>query len=261
MSSLKSLQDDFQKAILEGDAGILSVIPNSAKESRETLLSVYQNAYVWRLIEFLQNDYEKLHLILGEEKFAELASAYAYAVPSNNPNGRWFGSKLPEYLSETAPYSDRLELCELAVLERALNDVFDAADAEPLTLADLASVPPEAWGELVFSFQPATRVLEFKTNAVDLWSALHNDTALPSVCEMEEPVHVVCYREERMSKFRFMSHEEAILWREAVKGTSFAGLCEIGATYGGEDGAAERAAGILHNWISAGLLKKPDISQ
>lgn len=56
--------------------------------------------------------------------------------------------------------------------------------------------------------------------------------------------------------FRVLSYEEAMAWNEGAGGTSFAGLCEILATYGGEEDAPARAAGYLQNWILSGLLLK-----
>lgn len=258
MSSFKSFQDDFQKAILKGDADpILGVIPDSPKESKETLLNVYQHAYSARLTEFLQSDYEKLYEYLGHDSFAAVAEKYAYEVPSNNPNGRWFGTKFPEYLAKTPPCDEQPQAVELAELERALNDMFDAAEEPILKIEQLANVAAEDWGGLVFQLQPATCLLKFKTNAVEIWSALHKGETPPQPNESGEPIYVLCYRQDRMSKFRILQEEEAILWNEAGKGTTFAGLCEIGATYGGEEEAPVRVATYLNGWIQTGLLVAP----
>ncbi len=45
---------------------------------------------------------------------------------------------------------------------------------------------------------------------------------------------------------------------EMTKGTTFAGLCEMVGTYGGEDGAALRAASHLKLWIEEGMLSGPE---
>ena len=74
MTSLKQLQDSFQKALLVGDKTILSQIPDTPLESHDVLLGVYQYAYKARLVEFLENDYPQLHAYLGDEQFAELTS-------------------------------------------------------------------------------------------------------------------------------------------------------------------------------------------
>jgi hypothetical protein len=48
MSSLKELQESFQRGILAGDDAILSEIKDSPKEKRKVLFGVYRNAYVQR---------------------------------------------------------------------------------------------------------------------------------------------------------------------------------------------------------------------
>jgi hypothetical protein len=54
-----------------------------------------------------------------------------------------------------------------------------------------------------------------------------------------------------------MSYEEAMMWDEMAKGLDFAGLCEMVATYAGEEDAALRAGRHLRTWIEAGMLAGP----
>ena len=79
MSSLKELQESFQRGVLAGDDSFLNEIKGSAKESRDVLFGVYRNAYVLRLVEVLTEDYEQLHAYLGDAGFAKLAHAYIAA--------------------------------------------------------------------------------------------------------------------------------------------------------------------------------------
>jgi hypothetical protein len=53
MTSLKALQESFQRGILAGDDAILSEVKDSAKERRNALFGVYRNAYALRLAEVL----------------------------------------------------------------------------------------------------------------------------------------------------------------------------------------------------------------
>ena len=87
-----------------------------------------------RLIEALRNDHELLHAYLGDEMFNEMGHAYVKARPSEHPNLRWFSQGLQEFLKSTAPYSEHPELSDLAALEKALNDAFDAAEGKVVEL-------------------------------------------------------------------------------------------------------------------------------
>lgn len=256
MSSLKELQETFQRAVTEGDDTVLSEILDSSKENRRVLLGVYRNAYVLRLQDILADDYEKLAALLGDDGFAEMARAYIKAEPSHTTSARWYGSRLPDFLKSAPGYRDRPVLAELAALERALNDAFDAAEAEPLSLADLARVSPHDWAALAFTPHPAVRRLDLATNAEDIWTALHADEAPPGPAMLPEPARIVVFRPDAAAHFRAMPADEAMMWDEAAAGVAFSVLCEMLAASAGADAAAERAAGYLNGWIAAGMLAR-----
>jgi hypothetical protein len=45
-----------------------------------------------------------------------------------------------------------------------------------------------------------------------------------------------------------------MMWDEAAKGVRFGVLCEMVATFGGEDDAELRAATYLKGWVDTGML-------
>lgn len=257
MKNLASFQDAFQRAVIDGDEDVLPDIAENAKEDRHVLLGVYQNAYVLRLIEFLTNDYDKLHGVLGDEQFDEMARAYIKAHPSHSRNARWFGVKLPEFLESTAPYREQPLLADMAGIELALADVFDAEDAPALSLEDLTAIAPDDWPGLTFTPHPATRRLDITTNADEIWRALHNAKEPPEPERPGEPRLVIAYRDDGMATFRVMAADEAMMWDEAANGIAFSVLCEMMAMFVGEDEAPARAAGYLQGWIASGCLAKP----
>lgn len=256
MSSFKDFQDSFQRAIVEGDDTILADILDSSKEKRDVLLGVYRNAYVARLIEFLTNDYEKLQALLGEDQFDDMARAYIAAHPSTTPNARWYGATLPDFLRSRSPWSDQPLLADLATLELALNDTFDAEDAPVLALEDLAAIAPEDWAGLTFAPHPCVHRIEHRTNAADVWRALHADETPPETQQLGEPAVLLVYRNDGMASFRVLTADEAMMWDEATKGVAFSVLCEMLAMFAGEDEAPARAAGYLRGWIETGMLAK-----
>ncbi len=163
MSSLKDLQESFQRGILAGDDTILAEIKDSAKEERKVLFGVYRHAYVARLAEVLADDYEQLHAYLGDAGFAKFAKSYIAAHPSDRKSARDFGRHVPEFLKSDAGFAKHPELAEIARLENALADAFDGPDAEPLKLSKLAKLAPELWAKLVFTPHPTAIRLTFTT--------------------------------------------------------------------------------------------------
>jgi Putative DNA-binding domain len=254
MKSLREIQDSFQRGILAGDDEILAEVKDSAKEKRKVLFGVYRNAYVARLAEIVGEDYEQLHAYVGDQAFATLVTDYIAAHPSDQRNARWFGRHLPVFVRENPTYAKHPEVAEIAELEKALTDAFDGPDAEPLRIEALAAIPPEAWPKLVFKPHPTAIRLTFGTNAADIWSALKSETAPPKPEHLPEPQAIVVWRQDFMSHFRPLPPEEAMMWDEAAKGVWFSVLCEMVATFAGEDEAELRAAAYLRGWIDMGML-------
>jgi hypothetical protein len=252
--TLSEMQAAFQQAVMLGDDTVLSEILDNSRTNRNVLFGVYRHAYAARLVEVLRGDHPLLHAFLGDEAFDEIARAYVTARPSRNQNARWFSHRLPEYLAECRPSEPHL--AELAALERALNDAFDAPDRETLALADLAAVPPEDWSGLVFEPHPSAQRLACATNAHALWLALKNEETPPPVEVRETAESVIIWRHETTPKIRRMSYEEAMMWNEAVNGVPFGGLCELAAVYDDPESAPLRAAQHLQGWIMSGLLAK-----
>ena len=254
MNDLARQQSEFQRGILTGDDAVLCEILDSPQEKRETLFGVYRHAYGSRLVEAMRNEHALLHSYMGDEMFDEMGHAYVAANPSQHPNLRWFSKNLPEFLKSTSPYVDYPVLTDLAALEKALNDAFDAKDAAVLALADMAGIAPEAWADLKFHAHPSAVRLDFSTNASAVWMALKKDETPPDANSLEQPCLLLIWRQDVTPMFRELTVEEAMMWDEAAGGIPFGVLCSMLATYDDPDGAAARGAGYLHGWVTAGLL-------
>ena len=254
MSDLARQQSDFQRGILTDDESILAEIPDSPKEKRATLFGVYRHAYSSRLVEAMRNDHKLLHIYLGDEMFDAMGHAYVGANPSQNPNVRWFSSSLPDFLKTTESYSKHPVLSDLAALEKALNDAFDAQDAPVIGVADMAGFAPEAWAALAFRAHPSATRLDLSTNASAVWLALKADEDPPDPVRLTEASRLLVWRQDVTPVFRELAAEEAMMWDEAARGIPFGVLCSMLATYDDPDSAAARGAGYLHGWVTAGLL-------
>jgi hypothetical protein len=254
MSDFARQQNEFQRGILSGDDTVLAEILDSPRERRQTLFGVYRYAYGSRLVDAMRTDHALLHGYLGDEMFDEMAHAYVRARPSGHPNLRWFSQGLPDFLKSTAPYSDHPVLSDLAALEKALNDAFDAKDGPVLALADMAGFAPEAWTDLTFQPHPTASRLDLTTNASAIWRALKNDETPPDAVVPGEPSRLLIWRQDVTPVFRELSVEEAMMWDEAANAVPFGVLCAMLATYDDPDGAAARGAGYLHGWTTSGIL-------
>jgi hypothetical protein len=253
--SLAEIQDHFQNAVLASSDVLLDFIPNSSRTTRQVLLGVYRHAYAARLVDVAGGDYPCLKSYMGPAAFDEMVRGFLEASPSRHANVRWFSSGLPEHLSSVAPHAQNGVLAELALIERALNDAFDAADAPTLTLKDLARYGPERWGDLILSPQPSAVRLDLSTNAFAVWRALKDGGDVPLAAASSSRKRIIVWRREVTPTVRTFPTEEAMMWDEAAKGARFSALCELAATFADPEGAPLRAAQYLTAWIGAGLLR------
>lgn len=252
--ALAELQSLIQRGILAGEGDALTLVRAPPRDTAAVMFGVYQNAYTLRLVEFLENDFEKLRLFMGEERFGAMARDYVTAHHSRTANARWYAHHLPAFLSTDPRYCAELALHDLSTLEQATNDAFDAADAPALSLADLAAVDRASIAAAVFSFASSVFRVSTKTSVADVWASLAPERPVPEVHELDAPAQIIVWRQNETSRFRTMTAEEAMAFDEAKSGVPFGVICEMIAMMDDQNGAAIRAASYLRSWIESGMI-------
>lgn len=252
--SLAELQATFQKALIEGDDEILANIYDNSRTDRATLFGVYRNAYIVRLVEVIGSEHPRLLSYLGDETFGQVAREYIAAHPSRFRSARWVATRFPEFLAGLPLVEGHPEIVELAQLERATSNAFDATDDRAAGLDDLAGVPPDQWSDLVFRPRASAIRLDFTTNAFAIWSALGAEAEPPALELRSEPERLLVWRPDVTPKVRVIGVEEAMLWDEAVRSVPFGRLCELAAVFDDPEGAPLRVAGYLQVWLSGQAL-------
>jgi len=224
-------------------------------------LAVYGHAWLHRIHGALADDFGALARVLGEAAFRELLIAYLRAHPPHRPSLRDVGAMLPEFLAESSAAAALRDRCvfapDLARLEWALLEAFDAADAAPLPREALAAVPPERWAGLRFAFQPSLQLLTLDF-PVDRVRRAHDqeDAALPAALA-PLPTRVCVWRSEERVFYRALEPIEAEALARALAGAPFGRLCEGIAARLSEAEAPLRAARLLARWQADGWLARP----
>ena len=220
-------------------------------------LELCANAYFHRIREALEREYEALAEVLGAAAFHDLATAYLLVCPSRRPSLRWVGARLPDFLTASPaaePFQRRWPWArDLARLEWAMSQAFDAPDAPSLTVAALASRPPEAWETLRLAFQPATRLLRLDWPVQRMREAPAGARAA-AVPARSTATAVCVWRCDEVVRLRATDALEADLLDRAMRGDPFGALCERAADFLGEAHAAARVAELLADWVQSGLL-------
>lgn len=138
------------------------VLPSKALSSVERL-DIYAHMYYARLLEVLEHEYPTTRRILGDEAFWRACRAYVHRHPSRHRTLNSLSEKFPAFLARHLPRGNRSGLAvDVARIERAMEDVFDAPRAEPLTAAEFAAIGAGEWGRVRLRVNPALKFLKLR---------------------------------------------------------------------------------------------------
>ncbi|MBS0540124.1 MAG: putative DNA-binding domain-containing protein [Proteobacteria bacterium] len=253
--SLGDLQRAFQDYLLATSDGFSDAVRDTSKADRFTLLGVYRDAYVLRLIEVLTNDYPGVMAMAGPADFDFLARAYIAAHPSRHPSVRWFGRHMPDFLATTPPFNGAPAVAEMARFEWTMGEAFDAPDAVPVAAAELMTLAPETWETLFFTVLPSLRRLQCAYEVPQAWQRRAEEApGNLEVPALAEPAQWVIWRPERVTHFRSLEADEAVLLDALIAGRTFPDMCGALVPLIGEEQAMARAAGLLRGWVEEGMI-------
>lgn len=225
----------------------------SAALSTEQGLKIYHNAYRARLLEALRGDYPAVHGWLGDQEFDALALAYLNAHPSQHFSLRWLGAQLATFIQAYLIPAQAEPLSELARLEWAFTLAFDAPEGQPLTLAQMAELPAEAWPSLQVRLHPTVQWLECQHNSLLIWQACKEQGEFPGSQPLAGAEFCLIWRDRLITRYRSLTTEEATALQGMTRlEWNFAELCSHLAHLGEQ--APVQAVSWLRQWLSDGLL-------
>jgi hypothetical protein len=224
-------------------AEVEEVFAGDGRMSGEERLDVYANMYFFRLKDVLAEDFARTAAALGEARWHNLVTDYLVAHPPTRWSLRWAGEALPEFLGSHACGAERPWLADVAALERARNEAFQARDGEPLRPEALLNVHPDVWPALRFAAPPGTAVVESRWDLAAFWA--EGGDAEPRVAEGGQAL-LVTRDEHDDVRHEPVTPEEARAARLLLDGVPFAEVCEAWAeSAAGEEEAAQRAVGLV----------------
>jgi hypothetical protein len=255
--ALAALQTRFQAGLLaadpEGDdAAALQrhIRPGGIGVHRR--LAIYHHAYRARLADALADTFSHTATYLGEDWFDRDARAYIETHPSTHPSLRDYGAGFAAWLTQR--YPDDGDIGELAALGWALRHAFDGTDATPLSAADLAAVPGDAWQDVQLQLHPTVERLLLRHNTLALWQALDQDQAPPPAQRLSQCLPLLVWRRELQPHFRSLGAMEATAIDALQQGLRFGAVCEGLSRLQPERSTAEDIGVLLRRWVDEGLL-------
>ncbi|NUZ06789.1 DNA-binding domain-containing protein [Piscinibacter koreensis] len=144
----------------------------------EERYAIHRNNVTVSLIEALAAIYPAVERLTGSDFFRAMARAHVRATPPATPLLFDYGREFPAFI-DRYPHARELPwLGDVGRVERAWLDAYHAADAEPLSLADLAAVDAARLPDAVLVPHPAARVVRSRYPALSIF-AMNREPAAP----------------------------------------------------------------------------------
>jgi hypothetical protein len=218
-------------------------------------LEIYREQFWLRHTASLVEDFPGVGGILGQSDWERLVEGYLQAYTPRSWTLRELGRHFPEYVARCPELSQQRLCSDMARLEWAFIELFDAADCPPLDLTKLASLPPNVLETGQIILNPALKLLEVSFPVADLRMRLlesrRNGSAGPGV-ELPDPLaqQLVLYRaEDRRLYHRPVSPEAFALLSALDRRLSLVAACEHALTAWPEH--AERLQQNVAGWFQA----------
>ena len=188
MTRLADSQAAFARALRDPGMAVPTDIRRPADGGPSRRFNVYRNSFAVSLIEALEATFPAVRKLVGDEFFKASARVFIDVEPPRSPvlllYGRGFGDFLDRFEpARTVPY-----LGDVARLEWARLYAYHAADADPVRIEVLASLPPDEVGRAVFTFIPSFALIRSRWPVVSLWSASTAGTAEVDMSRREDAI-------------------------------------------------------------------------
>lgn len=219
-------------------------------------LEIYRSAYRTRLVDALRETFPCTAKWVGEEAFRQAAAHHVILSPPTSWTLDDAGEGFVEVLEEL--FAQDPEVAELGWLEWAMHCAFVAGDTIALDRESFAAQSTGFteidWTKLRLSFQPAITARHVRYRCAALWSAMAGDETVPESLSLEQPMHLMVWREGLQPVFRLLSSDEYCFLELMRSGASYGTVCAQLVAEVGAEQAVSLAGQWLGRWIGDGLV-------
>jgi hypothetical protein len=179
----------------EARAFALEHIAGNARVSPVEQLEIYREQYWLRHTGSLVEDFPGVSGVLGQSDWERLVEEYLLTHPPTTFSLRELGQHLPDFAATRDWLPNRELIVDMARLEWAYVEVFDAPDAGPIAPETLSRVPEDAWEGVRLVLNPALRLVRVGYPVLELRKRLIAATDEPISLPEPEPRHLaICRR-------------------------------------------------------------------
>ncbi|HLX37035.1 MAG TPA: DNA-binding domain-containing protein [Candidatus Binataceae bacterium] len=236
---------------LEKSLDLTDVIAGDDRLSAEERVDIYANMYFYRILDVLKEDFPATLATIGDARFHNLVTGYLIEYPPGHFSISHAGAHFAAFTANHPMREEFPHLTDLARMERALIEVFHAADATPLDAKSMGAIPPSEWPALKLTRHPATQTLELEWDVAPILDALERGANLPMPAPQRTSILV--WRKRNHVFYRAINSVEREELDTLAHGCTFAELCEVIANTA-EGDAAVAINTRLEAWLRDGIL-------
>jgi hypothetical protein len=242
-------------ALSERARGVVSA---SGRLSPVERLEIYREQFWLRHTASLVEDFPGLSGILGQASWQTLVEGYLDAHPPRSFTLRDLGLCLPEYVA-AQHWLPQHALCrDMARLELAYLELFDAPDALPLDVARIAEIPEEAWQIARIELHPALRLLALDYPVASLREQLFLAQASGAAVPIPAPApqHLLLYRHDLSMFHQQLSAGAHALLEALTRRVPLVAACEQAQAKIPAEAAAiaENVGPWFESWSARGFI-------
>ena len=232
---------DFAPALLNVENPVPDDLIDPKGRPAGRRFDVYRNNVVHSLSEALAVAYPVILKLVGKEFFKAMANVFVRQFPPSSPIMNQFAPEFPVFLESFPPVAHLPYLPDVARLERARRQSYNAADAEPIDGAVLANASAEHLMDTTLSLHPSMRVVMSNYPILTIWENNNSDTQNPLPSGGQD---VLVCRPKDTLQMRLLPKGGAAFLRALHQQKTLAQASEAGEKYDGFD-LTTNIAGLL----------------
>lgn len=209
----------FSEALLRPDRQTPLGISGPRGKMAVKRYNIYRNNVTVSLIDALAAVFPATQRIVGVEFFRAMARTHVGAYPPASPLLFEYGQDFPAFIGRFEHAQSMPWLADVAQIERAWLDAYHAADAAPLSAAQLAPVSADRLPRLGFTVHPATRIVRSRYSALTIFTANRGTNAIGEI-DASDPEDTLITRKESDVEARRLPDGGAVFLSALIGGGS-----------------------------------------
>jgi hypothetical protein len=236
------------------------LVTATAHFSSSRHLEIYREQFWLRHTAALLEDFPGVAGILGQDEWERLIESYLLAHPPRSYSLRDLGENLPEFVEKAGFLGERALVADMARLEWAHVELFDAPDPPRLDPAALRGLDEQGFASSRLGLSPALRLLRVSYPVIALRNRLLRATDAQIALPDPEPAALVLYRRGLSLVHHRLRPAPFALLEALARGVSLNEACEVACAV---DADATReveseVSSWFADWVARGFIVRID---